>query len=384
MKETTIISYSGSSEKNMLSLDEDRSRFMLPFGGRFRIVDLIVRNTLSSRRNNLLLLNNFSDNLEEYINNYLNKKEKKPAIKVLTNHSQDLNQSLKLIDSYDTEGFILYNGDNPSIINFSEISSKFKKNKKKALIFSIKTKGKPDASSSLFAVQKNELLNLINSQKTDNKKSKNIFELIVHEAIKSGIKHVKCTANYWSLKNTSSYMSANMDILKKQVLANNIFYNSKIRNHINSTADAFINRDAEVSGSFISDGCKISGKITDSIIYPGVHVGEGTIIKNSIILPFVKIGNNSKIMNTIIDENIDVNNSDNLLNIGNECKIGSEHKDINNGNFPKALRNGITLIGKSCNLPDKASIGGGCYIGSGKGQEYLLRNKYLYNGESIP
>ena len=76
--------------------------------------------------------------------------------------------------------------------------------------------------------------------------------------------------------------------------------------------------------------------------------------------------------------------NNNTLNIGNDCRIGSEYKDIKNGTFPAALKNGITLIGKNCIIPEKASIGSGCYIGSGKGLDYLLRNRYLYNGESIP
>lgn len=42
MDNVTIISYPGPKDNSLLSLTDTRSRYMLPFGGRFRVIDFTL------------------------------------------------------------------------------------------------------------------------------------------------------------------------------------------------------------------------------------------------------------------------------------------------------------------------------------------------------
>ncbi len=48
MEEVTIISYPGPRKNNLLSMAQMRSRYMMPFGGRSRVVDFTIRNSMVS------------------------------------------------------------------------------------------------------------------------------------------------------------------------------------------------------------------------------------------------------------------------------------------------------------------------------------------------
>ena len=135
--------------------------------------------------------------------------------------------------------------------------------------------------------------------------------------------------------------------------------------------------------SFLSDYCVINGRVENSIIYPGVEIGRDSLVQDSMILPFVKIGSGSRITKTIVDENTDLESGNGYMNIGNSCRIGSEHKNIKNTDFPRSLFESITMIGKNCRIIDDAKIGGACYVASGLGESFFSQRKYLYDGDSV-
>ena len=70
MEDFTIISYPASKDNTLLSLTESRSRYMLPFGGKFRVVDFTLRNSFSSGARSTIIYNNFEDGLEDYVDHY--------------------------------------------------------------------------------------------------------------------------------------------------------------------------------------------------------------------------------------------------------------------------------------------------------------------------
>ena len=72
---------------------------------------------------------------------------------------------------------------------------------------------------------------------------------------------------------------------------------------------------AKIENSLANEGCVIYGEVINSVLFTGVHVGKGTIIKDSVIMTNVKIGENVRIERAIIDEN---------AHIGDDCLICSE------------------------------------------------------------
>ncbi|MCL2156174.1 MAG: hypothetical protein FWH53_10955, partial [Leptospirales bacterium] len=128
MSRFTILSYPTQSSSNLLSLTDSRSRYMLPIGGRFRVIDFTIRNSVSSNADSTLILNNHEDQLQQYIDNYSSDSSEIKSHKIIVHsyNSSDIESLLDILIGIDTSFFVLYNGDNPSIINLSDVFEKFK------------------------------------------------------------------------------------------------------------------------------------------------------------------------------------------------------------------------------------------------------------------
>ena len=402
MEDTTIISYSRSRNDSLLSLTESRSRYMLPFGGRFRVVDFTIQNAVFSGARRTIIFNDFQDELEEYVSRYSAFGDSNfPALKVVTREFSDINFCYHLVMDSNTAYYIIYNGDNPSIIDFNKIINKFKNNKSKASLFKIKLSGTPSMAHTILVTGQKYLLSVIKSAIKSKQASPNIFEMIINIMINSGIKNESIDAYYWPMKSVPDYYKINMEILKNQAISDLIFHKSPVKSFIAVKGNAIIGANAKVANSIISDNCRIFGTVMNSIISPGVEIAENTFIKDSIILPNITIGPGTYITKTIIDERTDVKqygdinpgkdkndrieaepNNSPVSIVGSKCNIGTSDGQIKNNEFP-SLNGSITLIGKNCYIPDGARIGAACYIASGKGESYFQKNRHLYNGLSI-
>lgn len=62
--------------------------------------------------------------------------------------------------------------------------------------------------------------------------------------------------------------------------------------------------DAKVVNSYVADGCVIEGTVENSILFRGVRVGKGTVVKNSILLQDTFTGNNVALNCVITDKNV--------------------------------------------------------------------------------
>ncbi len=108
---------------------------------------------------------------------------------------------------------------------------------------------------------------------------------------------------YWRDVGTiDSLWEANMDIIKSN---DEIDLNSskwKIYTNTMSMPPQYIGKDSDIQKSLVADGCKVLGKIENSVLSHGVSVGSDSIIKDSVIMPNVKIGKNVIIEKAMIGE----------------------------------------------------------------------------------
>ena len=61
---------------------------------------------------------------------------------------------------------------------------------------------------------------------------------------------------------------------------------------------------AAVKNSMIADGCKIEGTVENSILFRGVQVGKGTVVRNSILFQNTYVGANSFVNCVTTDKNV--------------------------------------------------------------------------------
>ncbi len=382
MKDCTVISYPSSKNNTLLSLAESSSRYMIPFGGRFRIVDFVIRNSALADAEQTIIYSDVEDNLEEYVNHYGPFDEDHPAIKVVNREFADIKFCKHLIDESKSRIFIIYNGDNPSLIDLREVIGKYKKRKADSLLFKVMINGKPSMAYKLLVTSRKSILKNVNRIIKEKRESPNIWEMIINTMIHKGIGKSSFHAHYWPINSVVDFFNVNRELIFKRELLDLIYTDNIIKSQIRAQGHALIGEQGKITNSFMSDYCEINGYVENSIVYPGVIIGEGSVVRDSIILPFVKIGKGSRITRAIIDESSARDDRD-RLNIMDSCRIGSEEENIRNNDFPKWLNSSITLIGKDATIPDGSNIGGSCFIASGLGEEYFSKKKYLYDGDSI-
>jgi glucose-1-phosphate adenylyltransferase len=107
-----------------------------------------------------------------------------------------------------------------------------------------------------------------------------------------------------SIDSMANYYKHSMELLDKEV-RDGLFRVSgaNIYTSVRDSAPCKIASSATVSNSLIADGCVIEGDVTGSILFRGVKVAKGAVIRNSILFQNTEIGENTRINCVITDRN---------------------------------------------------------------------------------
>ncbi|MBQ9086264.1 MAG: glucose-1-phosphate adenylyltransferase subunit GlgD [Clostridia bacterium] len=110
---------------------------------------------------------------------------------------------------------------------------------------------------------------------------------------------------YIQVTSLVSYFQNSMKLLDPAV-RNGIFGTEKtpVYTKLRNSAPTRYTKDAKVVNSYVADGCVIEGTVENSILFRGVQVGKGTVIKNSILLQDTFTGNNVTLNCVITDKNV--------------------------------------------------------------------------------
>jgi len=108
------------------------------------------------------------------------------------------------------------------------------------------------------------------------------------------------------LQTVEGYFKSSMELLDNRV-RNDLFNRrnaiyTRVRDHMAT----YYSDISEVTNSLIADGCVIEGKVENSILFRGVKVGPGAVVKNSIVMQNGVIGANAFMNYIIADKNITV------------------------------------------------------------------------------
>lgn len=142
---------------------------------------------------------------------------------------------------------------------------------------------------------------------------------------------------YWKDVGTiESLWEANMDLLNPYVELDLNDESWKIYSKNLAMPPHYISKTADVQNSLVSDGCNIHGTIDMSILFSGVNVAPGAIIRDSILMPGVRVEEGAMIQYSIVSEN---------SVIGRNAHIGSRPEDRKENQ-----KWGITVIGDEVNI----------------------------------
>ena len=148
---------------------------------------------------------------------------------------------------------------------------------------------------------------------------------------------------YWKDVGTiDSLWEANIDLLDPNVKINLEDENWKIYSQTPVLPPQYISETANVQESLVADGCEIYGDIDMTVLFPGVHIAEGAIVRDSIIMPGCRIEEGAVVQYSIVSEN---------TVISKNAVVGARPEDVESTDSW-----GITVIGDNLTIGENVVI----------------------------
>ncbi len=148
---------------------------------------------------------------------------------------------------------------------------------------------------------------------------------------------------YWKDVGTiESLWDANMDLLSESLPID--LHDKKWRVYARNIGmpPHFIAPSGKVDTSLVTEGCRISGTVSHSVLSAGVEVEEGARVIDSVIMPFARIGRDALVQRSIVGENA-------LIPPG--AQVGGRTGDI-------------AVVGNNVSLPAGARVAAGEQAGN--------------------
>ncbi len=138
------------------------------------------------------------------------------------------------------------------------------------------------------------------------------------EALLNRLEHSKIHAYHFDgeflqIGSLVSYYQASMQLLGSNV--RNELFNSPekmVYTKLRNSSPTVYQEGSSVKNSLVADGCCIEGTVENSIIFRGVHVSKGAVVKNSILLQDTYVGADTSLNCVITDKNVVIRDGRNL------------------------------------------------------------------------
>lgn len=356
-----IINLSENEEK-IQDLALQRPIAAIPFGGRYRIIDFAVSNMVNSgiqrvaiftkhkfrslqdhlgpgkywsldrKRDGLFMLHPMVDytsmvrrygDIENFKNNLGFIKESKQEYVLITRSYMlaNIDFTPALEDHKATGADItmickpISNGQSMSQYIGLDVLEIDEKNGVKSVGINFGAKNEYCLSMEMYIMKRDLLVEII----TDAYQSGNTDFL--KQAVLAKMPSLKVNAFHYSgpalcINSINNYYKANMDLLDGRLYKQLFTGSGPIYTKIKDEPSAFYTPTSCVTNSIIANGCIIEGTVENSILFRGVHVKKGAIVRNAIIMQDSVIGETAHLNYVIADKNVVVGDRKILMGDG--------------------------------------------------------------------
>lgn len=105
-----------------------------------------------------------------------------------------------------------------------------------------------------------------------------------------------------TITDTTGYFRVSMDLMDSNVRKDLFISDNRILTKVKDMVPTRYMDNAEVSSGFIADGCVIDGKVENSILFRGVTVEKGAVVKDCIVMQNTVISQNVRLGACIVDK----------------------------------------------------------------------------------
>lgn len=110
-----------------------------------------------------------------------------------------------------------------------------------------------------------------------------------------------------TIDSIQSYYKISMSLLEKENRKK--LFSSPISTKERDDMPTLYGPESATKNSLVADGCIIDGQVENCIIFKGVKVEKGAVVKNSILMQDTVIGENAKVNCVIADKNVSIKSS---------------------------------------------------------------------------
>lgn len=138
-------------------------------------------------------------------------------------------------------------------------------------------------------------------------------QAVLHSLSKYKIRTYEFKGYVACINNVRNYFDANMAILNPEISNELFFKNGHIFTKVKDEPSTHYKKNARIKNSFIANGCQIDGYVENSIIFRGVKIAKGCIVRNSIIMQKTHIDENTHLNYVILDKRTTINHGVTLI-----------------------------------------------------------------------
>ncbi len=391
-KECVAMLLAGGQGSRLYTLTENTAKPAVPFGGKYRIIDFPLSNCINSGIDTVGVLTQYQPlELNEYIGNGQpwDLDRNVGGVMVLPPYqgyngadwykgtANAIYQNLNFIDRYNPEYVLVLSGDHIYKMNYDDMLDFHKKKEADCTIavlnvpleeacrfgimnadgdgkiFEFEEKPKhpksTKASMGIYIFNYKKLRQYLiedeNNPTSSNDFGKNIIPTMLDRGERLFAYPFK---GYWKDVGTiESLWEANMDLLGKEPKFNIHDKEHRIYFRTPARTAEYIGDNATVSNSMVTEGCEVYGTVINSVLFSGVYVAPGAVVKDSVIMSDTVIEKDAKVEYCIVDREVKISQG---------AHLGQ----------PKDEKAGITVIGRGLYIPAGRIIPGGLMINADK------------------
>ena len=361
-KECVAMLLAGGQGSRLYALTGKNAKPIMPFGGKYRIIDFPLSNCTNSGIDVVGVLTQYQPlKLSSYIGSgqpwdldlqnggvYILPPYQSAGDKGewFSGTANAIYQNIDFVDMWAPEYVLILSGDHIYKMDYSDMLSQHKASGADCTIavirvpmeeasrfgimdtgddgfickFSEKPK-KPEsdlASMGIYVFTWEKLRQYLIRDEANPKSEKDFGKNIIPNMLKAGEKLWPYRFDgYWKDVGTiDSLWEANMDILDTTIMGQ-FNLNWPIRSRSPKKPPQFIYGQAKITDSIITEGCEISGSVVNSVLSNSVTVCEGAKVTNSVLMPGCHIAKGAVVEYAIIGENV---------TIGKKAKVGETPK----------------------------------------------------------
>ncbi len=357
------IIFSSINNNTLTSLTSDRTIAAIPFACRYRFVDFCISNLVNADISRINIVANYNyRSLKDHLGsgkdwdlarrkNGINiispfQMSTSAGAKMYSTHMEALKNMKQYVTEFKEDYVVLMDTDNIVNINIADVIKQHEKTdaditlvthlmdadytskRQRMMLSSVAGKVTDIAMNTHYTEKNNELslgimvmsteylLRVIGEAEAYNLNSFTAYLLSNFKF--SNFRTYRYIGYVASISSFYDYYKCSIELTKNEKARESLIFKpgSPIMTKVHNSAPVRYSKSASVKDSMIADDCIIEGTVTNSILFRGVKVEQGAVVKNSVLFGGTYVGKNASLNCIVTDKDVHISDGVNLS--GNE------------------------------------------------------------------